>query len=154
MNSDISCAVGASIPEFSGHDDFERNTVSLVADTLRPDEQLISQVVIVRPRVYIGKSISLGPGKIDLLRKIGELHSISAAARALDMPYKSAWLLIDSLNQGFRRPVVAAASGGKGGGGAKITQLGLDLLDAYSALEERINSASTIELETLSRLVD
>jgi molybdate transport system regulatory protein len=89
---------------------------------------------------------------MDLLRKIGELHSISAAARALDMPYKSAWLLIDSLNQGFGRPVVAAASGGKGGGGAQITQLGLDLLEAYSALEKRINTASSIELEKLGRL--
>jgi len=91
---------------------------------------------------------------MDLLRKIGEVHSISAAARALQMPYKSAWLLIDSLNQGFGRPVVAAASGGKGGGGAQITQLGLDLLDAYSALEKRINTASAIELEKLSRLAN
>jgi molybdate transport system regulatory protein len=117
-------------------------------------DELATKVVIVRPRVYIGDSISLGPGKMDLLRKIGEVHSISAAARALQMPYKSAWLLIDSLNQGFGRPVVAAASGGKGGGGAQITQLGLDLLDAYSALEKRINTASAIELEKLSRLAN
>jgi molybdate transport system regulatory protein len=118
------------------------------------DDQLVAQVVIVRPRVYIGESISLGPGKIDLLRQIAELHSISAAARALGLPYKSAWLLIDSLNQGFGRPVVATAAGGKGGGGAKITQLGLDILSAYSALEKRINSASTTELEKLGRLAD
>jgi len=121
-------------------------------NALELHEESVAQVAIVRPRVYIGDSISLGPGKMDLLRKIGELHSISAAARALDMPYKSAWLLIDSLNQGFGRPVVAAASGGKGGGGAQITQLGLDLLEAYSALEKRINTASSIELEKLGRL--
>jgi molybdate transport system regulatory protein len=112
------------------------------------------QAVIVRPRVYIGESISLGPGKIDLLRLIAEHRSISAAARALDIPYKRAWLLIDSLNQGFGRPVVATASGGKGGGGAAVTQLGLDLLERYALLEQRINDSSAAELEALRRLAE
>ena len=39
----------------------------------------------------------IGPGKIELLRKIAELQSISAAARAMDMSYRRAWLLVDGI---------------------------------------------------------
>lgn len=112
------------------------------------------QAVIVRPRVYIGDAIALGPGKIDLLRAIGETHSISAAARTLGIPYKRAWLLVDSLNDGFGRPVILTSKGGKGGGGTSLTQLGADLLMHYTALEERINRESALELEALRALTD
>lgn len=113
-----------------------------------------AQAIIMRPRVYIGDQISLGPGKIDLLRVIGETRSIAAAARTLGMPYKRAWLLIDSLNQGLGQPVVITASGGKGGGGTTVTELGQELLKRYMALEETINAASMAELEALRQLSD
>ncbi|MDC7692298.1 winged helix-turn-helix domain-containing protein [Vogesella indigofera] len=110
--------------------------------------------ILVRPRVYIGEGISVGPGKIDLLRKVGETRSISAAARALGVPYKRAWLLIDSLNQGFDTPVVETATGGKGGGGARLTELGLQLVTAYDALEKRLNLEAKEELAVLQRLAE
>lgn len=106
----------------------------------------------IRPRIYIGKNIALGPGKIDLLQMVGQTRSISAAARALGIPYKKAWLLVDSLNQGFGRPVVDTATGGKGGGGARLTPLGQDLVSRYVALEQRINAASEAELQALLAL--
>lgn len=109
---------------------------------------------MVRPRIYIGEKISIGPGKIDLLKAIATSHSIAAAARALAMPYKRAWLLIDSLNQGFGRPVVETASGGKGGGYTILTPLGQALIDRYVALETRLNSASCAELDALCTLAD
>lgn len=59
----------------------------------------------IRPRIYIGKNIALGPGKIDLLEKVDQMRSISAAVWALDMPCNKTWLLVDSLNQGFGRSV-------------------------------------------------
>lgn len=109
---------------------------------------------LVRPRLYIGDGIAVGPGKIDLLRAVGETRSIAAAARSLNMPYKRAWLLIDSLNEGFGHPVVATATGGKGGGGASLTALGQELVVAYDALEERLNAEAAPELEALRKLAD
>lgn len=110
------------------------------------------QAIIVRPRVYIGHAIAIGPGKIDLLRAIGETRSISAAARALGMPYKKAWTLMCSLNDGFGQPVIEATAGGKGGGGTTLTPLGVALLERYSALEECIARASSAELDALRAL--
>lgn len=111
------------------------------------------RAVIVRPRVQIGTELSIGPGKIFLLRKVAETRSISAAARALEMPYKRAWILIDTLNKGFGRPVVATAAGGRGGGGTSLTPLGEALLERYASLEARINEATQAELAALRALV-
>lgn len=107
---------------------------------------------LVRPRLYLGDELSLGPGKIDLLRKVGEVGSISAAARALGVPYKRAWLLIDTLNRGFPSPVLETVAGGKQGGGARLTPLGEALVAAYDALETKLNAAARAELNALVRL--
>ncbi len=112
----------------------------------------VLKTILVRPRLYIGENIAIGPGKIDLLRQVGKTHSIAAAARALGVPYKRAWLLIDTLNQGFGRPVVEAATGGKGGGGASLTALGQQLVERYDALETSINASADKELLALRQL--
>lgn len=107
---------------------------------------------LVRPRLYLGNGLSLGPGKIDLLRKVGECGSISAAARTLDVPYKRAWLLIDSLNRGVTSPLLDTAIGGKAGGGARLTQLGEALVAAYDALEVKLNASAKAKLDAIMRL--
>ncbi len=43
------------------------------------------RAIMVRPRIYLGESIAIGPGKIDLLRYVAEGRSISAAARGDDL---------------------------------------------------------------------
>jgi molybdate transport system regulatory protein len=113
-----------------------------------------SKAVLLRPHVSIGNEITFGPGKIELLRKLGEEHSISSAARALGMSYKRAWALVDTLNRGFGSPIVETASGGKGGGGAHLTPLGEELVARYSALEEKVRSAVQAELDALAELAD
>lgn len=108
---------------------------------------------LIRPRLYLGRSISLGPGKIDLLREIQAKGSISAAARALDIPYKRAWQLLDTLS-GLPLPVIETAIGGRSGGGARLTAYGAALIAAYDALESRLNASAESELATLLRLVE
>jgi molybdate transport system regulatory protein len=106
----------------------------------------------VRPRIYIGDDISIGPGKIDLLRLIDETRSIAAAARLRDIPYKRAWFLIDTLNKSLGSPVIETVSGGKGGGGSALTLLGKQLVVCYAMLEKRINAEAIEEMEALRRL--
>ncbi|MBX6322032.1 MAG: LysR family transcriptional regulator [Rhodospirillaceae bacterium] len=86
-------------------------------------------------RVDIGEGARLGPGKIELLEHIRDTGSISAAGRMMRMSYKRAWLLVDSLNQAFRRPVVVAQHGGKAGGGAALTPFGAELVARYRRVE-------------------
>ncbi len=89
----------------------------------------------IRLRVDFSDSCSIGPGKITLLESIDRTGSLSAAARALGMSYRRAWLLVESLNTSFRRPVAALSTGGKGGGGAALTPFGTTLVAAYRKFE-------------------
>ena len=63
----------------------------------------------LRLRVHFAPDIVLGPGKADLLDGIRETGSISAAGRRMDMSYRRAWNLVDTLNRYFQQPVVATS---------------------------------------------
>lgn len=97
-------------------------------------------------RIDFGGHGALGPGKIRLLELVGAQGSISAAGRAMGMSYRRAWLLIDSLNQAFREPVVATQHGGQGGGGAQLTPAGQALIERYRAMEAALETAAAEHL--------
>lgn len=92
----------------------------------------------VRLRLMLGEDIALGPGKADLLEAIQGAGSISAAAKRLDMSYRRAWLLVETMNRCFAQPLVSSATGGKGGGGAVVTEEGQRLLAAYRRMEGEV----------------
>jgi molybdate transport system regulatory protein len=92
----------------------------------------------IRIRIDFTEHVNLGPGKIALLEAIKSTGSISDAARALGMSYRRAWLLVNSLKQGFSEPVTLSATGGKGGGGARVTPFGLSLIKQFRLLEREI----------------
>ncbi len=73
----------------------------------------------------------MGPGKADLLAAIAETGSISAAARAMRMSYRRAWLLVQTINACFDPPLVEAEKGGRTGGGARLTAAGAQVLARY-----------------------
>ncbi len=101
-------------------------------------------------RVDLAAAGAIGPGKIKLLELIGETGSISAAGRAMGMSYRQAWLLIDSLNQAFRQPVTATASGGARGGGAALTPFGGELIRIYRDIEAIASRTVAEELAALA----
>jgi molybdate transport system regulatory protein len=100
-------------------------------------------------RMDIGSTARLGPGKIELLEGIRDTGSISAAGRRMKMSYKRAWLLVDSLNQAFRQPVVVAQHGGKAGGGAALTGFGAELVARYRRVEGAAARAFAREIAPL-----
>lgn len=94
----------------------------------------------------------IGPGKIELLRNIRTLQSISAAARAMSMSYRQAWLLVDDMNAAFPRPVVAKWMGGSGHGGATLTATGEKLVTSYEAIVKRAEEVTRDVLDELAEL--
>jgi molybdate transport system regulatory protein len=76
-----------------------------------------------------------GHDRIELLAKIGETGSITAAARAVGMSYKGAWEAIDAMNNLSSEPLVVRATGGRHGGGTRLTAHGEQLIHAFKALE-------------------
>ncbi len=110
-------------------------------------------VAKTRIRVLFGSAFAIGPGKADLLQAIEQTGSISAAARSMGMSYRRAWLLIDTMNQCFREPVVDTATGGKGGGGARITSSGLTVLRRYREMEAAAAASVARHMADFSRLL-
>ncbi|HEX7873448.1 MAG TPA: ModE family transcriptional regulator [Sphingobium sp.] len=99
----------------------------------------------IKTRLYCGPEIAMGPGKASLLEAIAAEGSISAAGRALGMSYRRTWMLVDTMNRCWTTPLVETAAGGTQGGGARITDLGRQVLDQYRALEQRLIAAAQDE---------
>lgn len=93
----------------------------------------------------------MGPGKADLLDAIEAAGSISAAARAMGMSYRRAWLLVDTMNRCFATPLVETHPGGGQQAGTKLTEAGVVARAAYRAMVDAAgNSAQGTALSTIS----
>jgi molybdate transport system regulatory protein len=73
-------------------------------------------------------------GRIVLLERIREHGSISAAARSMQMSYRHAWGLCESMNRLAPVPLVEKTTGGPRGGGAKLTAAGEAAIDEFWGL--------------------
>jgi molybdate transport system regulatory protein len=94
---------------------------------------------------------AMGPGKAELVERIAQSGSISAAARAMGMSYRRAWQLVESLNRAYREPVVRTAIGGQRGGGAQVTAYGRRLVSRFRAMEDKASRAIAGELRRFDR---
>jgi len=92
-----------------------------------------------------------GPGKVRLLELIEKEGSIRAAASAMNMSYRHAWLLLQAVEDTFGAPVIATSTGGSRGGGARLTELGRKLVERYRSIEAHAARAAAPELDELSR---
>ena len=106
-----------------------------------------------RVRVTRGEDIALGPGKIALLEAIARDGSITAAARALGMSYRRAWVLVDIMNRCFRSELVEAGAGGSHGGGASLTPLGKEVVERYRRIETTAARAAAADIQGIEGLL-
>ena len=102
-------------------------------------------------RLYLSSDRPLGPGKIQILESIRDSGSISEAARGMKMSYRSAWLLVQSMNLLFREPVVNTTLGGRGGGSATLTAFGADVIRRYRSMERATRRTIAKDLSALER---
>ncbi|MFD0988908.1 winged helix-turn-helix domain-containing protein [Mariniflexile jejuense] len=92
----------------------------------------------IKSRIWIeyNNHVLLGEGRVHLLKAIDEMGSLSKAAKSLNISYKKAWDLIDSVNKSAKNPVTINSIGGKGGGGAELTDYGKLLIKSFDEINQ------------------
>jgi molybdate transport system regulatory protein len=78
----------------------------------------------------------LGGDRIHLLEMIDELGSITKAAKAVGISYKTAWDTVNLINNLAEKPLVDRLIGGKGGGGTSLTAEGKRIVAQYKTIQE------------------
>lgn len=106
-----------------------------------------------RLRIMQHDEIAIGPGKVQLLEAIAETGSITAAAKRLEMSYRRAWLLVDTLNAALQSPAVISTKGGSSGGVTELTEVGHEIVRRYRAIEAQALSTCATDLRGLMDLL-
>jgi len=108
----------------------------------------------IKSRIWIesNNKVLIGEGRVNLLRAIGETGSLSKAAKSLDLSYKKAWQLLDSVNKSAKKPVTINSIGGKGGGGAELTEYGKSLILIFDDINKNCWTFLDQQLEKIKSL--
>jgi len=104
-------------------------------------------------RVMGKRAPAMGPGKAELIERIAQTGSISAAARAMGMSYRRAWQLVEALNRDYRERVIDTATGGRRGGGAQVTRFGQAIVARFRAMEDKASAAIASDLRRFQRYI-
>ncbi len=92
----------------------------------------------------VGRHGVLTPSLLSLLRAIRDLGSLTAAAEATGVTYRTAWLRVERANRAWGAPLVHRRRGGCGGGGAVLTAEGDGVVDLDKESRRRLGPSSVI----------
>lgn len=108
----------------------------------------------IKSRIWIESEdhVLLGEGRVHLLKAIGKTGSLSKAAKSLNISYKKAWHLLDSINKSAKKPVTINSIGGKGGGGAELTDYGKSLILVFDDINKNCWEFLDLQLEKFENL--
>ncbi|PWH81990.1 molybdenum transporter [Algibacter marinivivus] len=108
----------------------------------------------IKSRIWIESenNVLLGEGRVHLLKAIQETGSLSKAAKSLNISYKKAWQLLDSVNKSAKKPVTINSIGGKGGGGAELTEYGKSLVQVFDEINKNCWKFLDNELKKIERI--
>ncbi|MBM4041759.1 MAG: LysR family transcriptional regulator [Planctomycetes bacterium] len=99
----------------------------------------------VRCKVWVeqdGQAV-FGDGRVQLLEGIRDAGSLTAAAKRLGMPYRTAWKHLSLMERAYGRRLVERTTGGATGGGCRLTPAGRKLLDGYLTFRKRLDAVVT-----------
>jgi molybdate transport system substrate-binding protein len=88
----------------------------------------------------------IGDAEAEFLSAIAVHGSITKAAKAVGVSYRTGWTLIQEINQAAGEPLVAAAVGGVDGGGAKLTERGAFALKVYDQVRRSLHETAAASL--------
>jgi molybdate transport repressor ModE-like protein/molybdopterin-binding protein len=83
----------------------------------------------------VGARGILTPTLLGMLRAIRDTGSLTAAAAAEGVTYRTAWLRAGRANRAWGKPLVERRRGGRGGGGAFLTPAGGAVLELADRVE-------------------
>ncbi|MCH4552852.1 MULTISPECIES: winged helix-turn-helix domain-containing protein [Aestuariibaculum] len=108
----------------------------------------------IKSRIWIEHedNVLLGEGRVQLLKAINDTGSLSKAAKSLNISYKKAWDLVDSVNKSAKQPVTINSIGGKGGGGAELTEYGKSLIQVFDDINKNCWEFLDLQLEKIKSL--
>ncbi len=86
------------------------------------------------PVLLANQMAQLADKRLDILRRIHDVGSISEAARNAGVSYKAAWQAIETLSNLAGGPLVEKVVGGAKGGGTRLTAKGLEVLELANEL--------------------
>ncbi len=93
--------------------------------------------------------------RVALLEAIAEHGSITAAAKALGISYRSAWDAVNTINNLSDPPLLERRPGGPRGGETLLTRQGQNLIDAFRRMEaeyRRMLAAMSRDISDLDQL--
>jgi molybdate transport system regulatory protein len=102
----------------------------------------------LRLTIYAGKNVdegTFGKGIATLLRGVGDLGSLNAAAKKIHMAYSKAWRIVKEAEAAFGFNLIDR----DGARGSTLTAEGKKLLDAYERLENEGNEFLTERFKAL-----
>lgn len=80
----------------------------------------------------------MGIGPVWLLERVDKYRSIARAAREMNLSYPKAIRIINRLEEGLGRKVIARWKGGNRRGGAELTPFGRDFIRRYDRMQRSI----------------
>ncbi|WP_083225551.1 winged helix-turn-helix domain-containing protein [Neptunicoccus sediminis] len=107
----------------------------------------IAQTPQLRAKVLVRNDM-IGAGKIELLRRISETGSISAAAKDMGLGYRRALFLLETTQRMFDAPLLITERGGNRAG-SRLTPLGLALVERHRAFEQALEQSAAGFLDWL-----
>jgi len=96
---------------------------------------------------YKGRYL-IGEKEAWILEGIQKIGSFMGTAKALGISYAHAWNTINRINKILGDPVIEARKGGEsGGGGAKLTEVGISILQEYKKLEKQLEESLSYKIQ-------
>jgi molybdate transport system regulatory protein len=107
---------------------------------VRTEAETAAGVFEVRSKVWVEKDgkVALSSWRIELLSKVEEAGSLTAACERMRVPYRTAWYKLREMEDQVGMKLLETQSGGADGGGSALTPEARDLVDRFRRVDRGI----------------